>query len=299
MSESEQKGPASPDLPRAKTKRIRWSFPVVWVVPIVAALVAGYLVFHRVQEYGSEIIIRFRDGSGLKAGETPIRYRGVSIGEVKAVELSKDRQYVEVTARLKRSAASIAQEGARFWIVRPEVGVGNISGLGTIISGPHIEALPGRGPARNEFFGLERAPVLAQSKALNIVLLSHRLGGLKPGSPVFYRGIEVGAIQKADLHTNATAVQIEASIQPRYINLVRSGSKFWNVSGLDVKLGLIHGAEINLESPKSLISGGIAFATKDLKDPPAQQGMIFPLEEEPKKEWLEWTPQIPILPEDK
>src|SRR5437764_3342822 len=104
MSESQPKSNAGRDLPQAKLKRQRWHFQVVWVVPLVAALVAGYLVYNRLHEFGRRITLRFRDGNGLKTGETPIKYRGVSVGEVKAIDLSRDRQYVEVVARLKRSA---------------------------------------------------------------------------------------------------------------------------------------------------------------------------------------------------
>src|SRR5207247_2657118 len=115
----------------------------VWVVPLAAALVASFLVYHRVQEYGAKIIISFRDASGLKAGETQLKYRGVPIGEVTALTLSQDHQHVEVRVRMKRSAASTAREGSLFWIVRPELGVASITGLGTIITGPHIEVSPG------------------------------------------------------------------------------------------------------------------------------------------------------------
>src|SRR2546425_4052506 len=98
MSEPQKSRPSGDDLPQAKVKRTRWGFPVVWVVPVLAAIVAGYLVYHRVQDYGPKILIRFRDGSGLKTGrETSVKYRGVSVGEVTGIELSKDQQYVEVT----------------------------------------------------------------------------------------------------------------------------------------------------------------------------------------------------------
>ena len=295
MSESQNK---SAELPKAKVKRLKWHFSVVWIVPLVAAVMAGYLVYQRVQEFGPKITIRFRNGGGLKIGETPIKYRGVTIGEVRGVELSKDNQRVEVSARLKRSAMSIAREGALFWIVRPEVGVGTISGLATIVTGPHIEALPGSGASKSEFVGLENAPVSVEQKGLKVFLLASRLASLKAGSPVYYRGIEVGAVQKADLSTNATAVVIHVLIRQRYANLVRTGSKFWNASGVDVKLGLFRGAEISVESLRSLVSGGIAFATpNDPKSVPVRDGIIFHLEEEAKKEWLEWTPILPIPPE--
>ncbi len=162
MSDSQENPGVEKELPKATVKRSRWNFPVVWVVPVVVAIVAGYLVYNRVQEFGPKITIKFKDGSGLKTGQTPLKYRGVPIGEVTAVELSEDQQYVLVTARLQRSSASIAREGSSFWIVCPEVGIGNITGLGTVITGPEIEVLPGTGEGKREFVGLETAPVAAE-----------------------------------------------------------------------------------------------------------------------------------------
>ena len=298
MTDLENNPEVAEELPKAKVKRTRWNFPVVWVVPVVAALVAGYLVYDRVQEFGPKITLKFKDGSGLKTGQTPIKYRGVPIGEVIAVELSEDQQHVLVTARLRRWAASIAREGSVFWTVRPEVGLGNITGLGTVITGPEIGVLPGTGELKSAFVGLESAPVSSERRGLKIVLLSSRLGSLKPTSPVYYRGIEVGAVQDSQLSTNAATAEIHVFIKQRYANLVRSGSKFWNVSGVDVNVGLFRGVELKVESLRSLVAGGIAFATpNDPKDKPAKDGMVFHLYDEPKKEWLQWTPKIPISPE--
>lgn len=297
MNDPQNHGEVAEELPKAKVKRRGWNFSVVWVVPVVAAVVAGYLVYGRIHEYGPKIVIKFKDGSGLKAGQTPIKYRGVPIGEVTAVELSEDQQHALVMARLRRSAAAIAREGSAFWIVRPEVGLGNITGLGTVITGPQIEVSPGTGEAKSEFVGLENPPVALERKGLKIVLRSSRLGSLKPSSPVYYRGIEVGAVQDSQLSANATTVDIHVIIKQRYANLVRSGSKFWNVSGADVSAGLFRGVEIKVESLRSLVAGGIAFATpKDPKARPAKDGMVFPFYDKPQKEWLEWAPEIPIPP---
>jgi len=297
MSVMEKVSSLGEKLPVAKVKQGKWNLSVVWIVPVVAAIVAGYLVYRRTQEYGAKIAIRFKDVSGLKIGQTPIKYRGVSIGEVTAVELDRNHQYVVVRARLQRSAASIAREDSKFWIVRPEVGIANITGLATIISGPHIEAWPGAGEVRSEFVGLE-VPPAALEKGLRIVLLSRHLESLKRGSPVYYRGVEVGAVQDHQLSTNATTVDIDVFIRQRYANLVRNGSKFWNVSGVDVRVGLFRGAEINVESLRSLVAGGIAFATpNDPDDVPAKDGTVFHLHDKPEKEWSEWAPEIRIPPE--
>ena len=108
----------------------------------------------------------------------------------------------------------------------------------------------------------------------------------------------MGAVQDHQLSTNATTVDIQVFIRQRYANLVRNGSKFWNVSGVDVRVGLFRGAEINVESLRSLVAGGIAFATpNDPKDVPAKDGMVFHLYDKPEKEWSEWTPEIRIPPE--
>lgn len=298
MKEAKRLLEAAEEPPRARVREQRWKFSVVWVVPLVAAIVAGYLVYGRVHEFGPEITIRFRDASGLQTDLTPIRYRGVQVGTVTALELSKDRQHALVKARLRRSAKSIAQEGSTFWIVRPELGIGNITGLATVMTGPQIEVLPGAGKEKADFEGLEKPPVALERKGLKIVLVSSHLGSLKTGSPVYYRGIEVGAVQSSQLGSDATTVNIHVSIKRRYANLVRKSSMFWDVSGIEMTLGLFRGLEINVESLRSLLAGGIAFATPDdPKDEAAKGGTVFPLHDKPKKEWLEWAPKIPIQPE--
>lgn len=284
-------------LPAAKIKHKIRGLPLVWVVPVVAAIVAGYVVYDRVREFGPRITVTFNDGSGVVPGQTPIRYRGVPIGEVTAVQLSKDLKHAEIIARLQRSAAPIAREGAIFWIVRPEVGIGNITGLQTVLTGPEIQVLPGTGEPKSQFIGLETAPPGLERKGLNIVLRAVRPGFLRRNSPVYYRGVEVGAVRKIELSPNATSVDIHVFIKQRYANLVRNGSMFWNVRGFDMNAGLFRGLEIKVESLRSLIAGGVAFATPN--DPRAalvKDGAVFPLYHEPRKEWLGWAPRISIPP---
>src|SRR5687768_4392427 len=153
---------------RAIIKRRR-RLSVVWVVPLIAALVAGYLVYHRVGQAGPRINIRFKDSGGLKPGQSPVKYRGVTVGEVRSLSLSEDLQSVEVTARLEKGATALAKEGAKFWIVRPELSVANVSGLSTIITGPYIEALPGNGEPQKTFEGAENSPPSSEDKGLKIV----------------------------------------------------------------------------------------------------------------------------------
>jgi paraquat-inducible protein B len=292
-----RKVPDASSLPRARVLRGGWG-AAVWVVPLVAALVAGYLILDHVREFGPEITIRFRDGSGIKVAQTPIRYRGVQVGEVTAVGLSKDHRHVEVKARLKRSAVAIAREGSVFWIVRPEVGIGNITGLTTVLSGPEIQALPGSGEEQTEFNGLESAPAALELKGLKIVVRTGQLGSLQRHSPVYYRGVEVGVVQDATLTPDATAVHVHVLIRQAYAPLVRANSVFWNASGVSVSGGLIRGVEVKLESLRSLAAGGINFATPDASARQAREGQVFLLHATGKKEWLAWAPRI-RLPREK
>jgi paraquat-inducible protein B len=293
MDDSRRKPDATSDLPRARVTRSRWA-RVVWVVPLVAAIVAVFLIYDRISEYGPEITIRFRDGSGIKVAQTPILYRGVQVGEVKDIRLSEDYRHVEVRARLKRSAVAIAREGSVFWIVRPEVGIGNITGLATVLSGPEIQALPGTGQQQTEFDGLQSAPAALELKGLKIVVRAGQLGSLRRNSPVYYRGIEVGVVQDATLAPDGDRVHVHVLIRRRYAPLVRANSVFWNVSGVSVSGGLFTGVELRLESLRSLAAGGIAFATPDSSERAARDGDIFSLQPEGKAEWEHWSPKIKL-----
>jgi len=290
--------PSAADPPKAKLRKRSWRFPLVWVVPALAVVVAGYLVYQRVHEFGPVVNIKFRDVTGLRPGQTPIQFRGADIGIVASVALSDDGQHGIVRVKLRRDARSVAREGSLFWIVRPEIGMGNLTGLGTLITGPSIAVMPGHGTNASEFIGLENSPKLVDPGGLNVVLLAAHGGSLRVGVPIYYRGIEVGAVRETRLSTNAMTVEVHCVIRRSYAPLVRSESKFWNVTGLDVRVGLFRGAEVDVESIKSLLIGGIAFATPESHDTkPVPEGTAFRLYPAAEKEWSEWIPHIEIEPE--
>ena len=287
------------ELPKARVRRRRL-FRLVWVVPVVAIAIAGWLIFQHLRSIGPEIAITFSDGAGLRVGQTPLKYRGVSIGEVSRVELSPDQKHVVVRARLVRSAASIAREGSTFWIVRPQVGWGNVTGLSTVLSGPEIQVLPGKADAeaKREFKGQDSAPVGLETAGLKLVLRAERPMSMRANSPVYYRGVEVGVVQNIDLAPNATSADVHILIFQRFAPLVREGSAFWNVSGVSLKGNVLKGLEVDFESFRALVTGGVEFAS-----PPnsgrAKPGTVYFLHPEAKKEWLAWAPQIRIAPAEK
>jgi paraquat-inducible protein B len=279
-------------------KKMRWPFPLVWVVPVFALAVVGYYFYDYLVGRGTQITITFAEGDGLKPGQTSLMHLGVPVGEVTDIRISPDQKQVLVSVRLKRSEPSYAKKGAMFWVVRPQISTESITGLSTVLSGPYIDSTPGGGDAETEFTGLERPPVSMQD-GLRIVLKAPHLANLPSDAPIYFRGVEVGVVQDVLLSRDAATVDVHALIRNRYSPLVKSNSQFWIVSGIAVKGGLFTGVQMKVESLRSIISGGIAFATpeKDTGDQ-AQNGSEFVLHEDAKKDWLDWAPRISIAPDD-
>jgi paraquat-inducible protein B len=269
----------------------------VWIVPIVALAVGGWMVFREFRQRGPEITIEFPHGSGVEPRKTMLEYQGVPVGTVTDVRLKPDLTGVIVELRLKKSAAGLATEGAQFWIVHPEIGFSGVRGLETLFTGARINVRPGKGPPATHFTGLEKSPPLENIEEGRAFLLrADRLGSLSPGSPVFYREVKVGVVETSRLDDDASGVLVRIRVRRPYVNLVRINTRFWNAGGISVKVTLL-GAELKSPSLESLFAGGIAFATPDTGRELAAiapDGTLFTLHAEADKEWLKWQPRIPL-----
>ena len=286
-------------VPKARIRRRRL-FRLVWVIPVIALGVAVYLVWQHMRSIGPEISIRFPDASGVRVGQTPLNYRGVQIGEVTGVGLAEDRKQALLKVRLHKSAAPLATEGAVFWIVRPQLGLNQVTGLSTVLSGPEINLIPGKGEKpQKEFTGLEAAPVALGTPGLRLILRAERPKGVRINTPVNYRGVEVGMVHKIELAPNSASADIHVLIHNRYANLVRAGSAFWNTSGIQASAGILKGIEIELESLRTLYTGAIEFATPSENAPRVKPGTVFFLHDKAKDEWLNWSPKIALGGQEK
>lgn len=247
---------------------------------------------------GIPITIKVADADGLKVG-TPIRFKGLDVGKIEAVDLSADLQSVLLKARITEVPERIARVGTQFWVVKPALGIVKTENLGTLITGQYLEVQPAaqnKGPQR-EFTALLEAPqVIGPPEGLALVLSAPRRGSIKPGVPVTYREIPVGKVTGFELGQTADRVLIHILIEPRYAALVRGGSRFWNTSGFGFEFGLIKGATIRTESLETMIQGGIAFATPEGEQmgKPALPQQTFALFDKAEDEWLQWAPKIPI-----
>jgi paraquat-inducible protein B len=288
--------PTKSDFPKPKIRRLRWPVWLIWIVPIAACIIAGWYYRDYQRHHGKEIVIRFASAEGLKPGQTPVSHLGVEIGVVSQVELTPDRAAALVHVQLHESQADIARQGTIFWVERAEVSAENISGLATVISGPYIECSPGNGQSATDFTGADEKP-LPEGPGLHVLGHMDHLQHLQRNSPIYFRGIQVGTVEKVELNTDASGVNARLFIRERYRPLVRASSKFWIEKGIDFSGGIFSGVKMNVESLRALISGGIAFATPDDKAAPAQEGWSFKINEEAKDDWIDWKTQIILPPE--
>lgn len=247
---------------------------------------------------GQMIELRADSADGLKEG-TVLRYKGLEVGRIEQVDLSKDLATVQLKARLTLAADRIARQGTRFWVVKPEVGLSGVANLGTIVSGQYIEVLPADKPgqAQSSFSLLDGEPNrLLDADGLRLTLSAARRGSLKAGVPVTYREVQVGRVTSFELGETGDRVLIHVLIEPRYAPLVRTGSRFWNTSGVGVDAGLFKGVKVRTESFETILAGGVAFATPNNADmgSPATPGQTFALFDEYDDAWLQWAPKIPL-----
>jgi len=271
------------DLPSAKIRPAsNWS--AIWVLPLVALLIGGWLAWRAYSQAGIEIQVLFESGDGIQVNKTEVIYKGMSIGKVVAVALDEEgnNRGVVATLEMNKDVEPYLRSNTRFWLVKPSITLAGISGLETLVSGNYIAALPGDGEPNHKFKALSEAPPLSDREpGLHLTLKAERLGSLNRDSPVFYHQIQVGRVKSYALANDQSTVEIKIHIEPAYADLVRKHTRFWNASGITVDAGL-SGVKFRSESLASVLAGGIAFATPEHRkdSPPTDPSLPFRLYED-------------------
>jgi paraquat-inducible protein B len=255
--------PGRPDLPDAVVApRRRWRVQWIWLVPIVAVLIGVWLAAQAVLQQGPTITISFKSGEGLEAGKTKIKFKDVELGVVKTVALSDDYTRVIATAELTHGADKVLVDDTRFWVVRPRISGGTVSGIGTLLSGAYIGMDIGKTKReRRDFAGLETPPVFASDvPGREFVLHSDNLGSVDVGSPIYFRRLQVGQITAFELDGNGRGLTLRVFINAPYDKYVTADTRFWHASGIDIALNT-EGVKVNTQSLVSIMIGGLAFET--------------------------------------
>ena len=267
------------NLEQAVVKRKKGISPV-WILPIVAALIGGWLLYKGIAEAPIEVVINFDTVEGITAGKTKVIYKGINAGVVQSLKPNPELKSVEVTVDFERRAKPALLNNTEFWLVKPRLSLTGVSGLGTLLKGNHIAMRVNDWddkPARR-FKALAEPPPLSENEpGLHLTMVSKKLS-VGRGSPVHYRGIEVGDAQSYKLSEDKQEVETRIYILPQYSHLVNEKTRFWNAGGISISGGL-SGLKIRTESLEAILTGGLAFYTPEdgTNALAVQNGHIFTL----------------------
>ncbi len=235
---------------------------IVWLVPLIALVIGGWMLYRYYSRLGPQIQITFENSGGLEPKHSYIKFREVKVGQVERIEILK--KGVRVYARVNKDVLPFLNETTKFWIVKPEIGLGKVRGLDALMSGAYIQmsAKLGKG-SKFVFKGLEEPPLIQEEKGSTVHLQASSSFALQAGLPVYYKQLRVGAIKKVDLASDGQKVDIYLFIKHPYDRYVNDTSRFWNIRGLTLQLA-DEGLEVRMGSLSQMLMGGVGFATKDL-----------------------------------
>jgi paraquat-inducible protein B len=266
---------------RATTRRTR-RVSVIWVIPLVALAIGAWLAWDTLSKEGPTITVTFNTAEGLQPGQSQLKFKEIVFGTVKSLALAPDRTHVVVTIATTHEATPLLTDKTVFWVVKPRLFAGSISGLETLLSGSYVGMLPGAstGKPQRAFNGREDPPIIGEQTPGHVFLLkAKRLGSIQLGSPIFYRDLSVGEVAGWDIADMAEYVTIHAFVRAPYDSYVNDETRFWNASGLSIKLGG-SGIEVQMESLKAILLGGIAFETPEQEahtKVASLENQVFPL----------------------
>jgi paraquat-inducible protein B len=270
-----------PEIPEAVAEpKRRFNLQLVWLIPIVAAIIGGTLAVRTYLEKGPVITISFKTGEGLEPGKTKIKYKDVEVGLVTDVVIGKDLTSVIATAELKKGVTPYLLDDTRFWVVKARISGGTITGLGTLLGGSYIGMDVGTSKqTRRDFQGLDTQPVVTMDvPGSRFLLHSDDLGSIDIGAPLYFRRIQVGQVLSYNLDQDGKGVTFKVFVASPYDKFVRTVTRFWHASGIDLAVDA-NGLKLNTQSLVSIMTGGISFQTPDDGDtaPPPDPNIAFTL----------------------
>ncbi len=235
--------------------------PLIWLLPLCALLVSGWLIYKTVSEKGPEITINFHSADGLEIDKTKIKYLDVEIGKVTDIAINTDMKTIDVTAEMHKESSSYLTNNSQFWVVRPQIGLSGVTGLGTLMSGAYISIKPEKGKNERHFKGLDTPPVLeTNAQGKKFILETTNIGSMGPGTPISFHGIAVGEVLEYELAKNADNIKLTVFVNSPYDQFIRTNTRFWIDSGIDLSAGA-DGFKLRTGPLISLLAGGIAFRT--------------------------------------
>lgn len=248
---------------QAKVSQIsQWS--PIWIVPVVAFLVGGWMLFHTYSNQGQVVTLLASSAEGIVSGKTQLKSRSVDVGKVMSVELSQDLKQVVIKARMNPGTDNLLNDESLLWVVKPTVGRGGVSGLNTLLSGAYIELQPGKSQNNKVFFELLETPPIAPADAagVRVYLTSQDASALAIGDQVLFHGYEVGTVEDSKFDIKLRTMRYQLFIRAPYDALVTDNVRFWKTSGMALDMSA-DGVRVEMASLTSLLGGGVTFDVLD------------------------------------
>ncbi len=235
-------------------------FSAIWILPIIASLIGIGMVYHHWQNKGFEIVVIFDNAMGLEAQKTKVKFRNVDIGVVRSINFTEDGESIEANIEIDKDMQGFLRSDSQFWVVRPRIGNGGVSGFSTLLSGAYITIDPGKSDYYSQrFFGLENPPISSPtSKGIKLKLHSDGGKSITVGNPIIYRGFQVGAVEQVEFDIENRRVVYEVFIEAPYDSLITTNTFFWNSGGVSVS-ATTEGVTVDLASIESFLAGGVQF----------------------------------------
>jgi len=259
MVDSNNKSLITDTLPKATIAKVS-AISSVWLIPLVALLIGAWMMVNSWRQQGPVINIAFSTAQGITVNQSLLKLRDIPVGKVIAMRLNNQLNGVILTVRLNKNTQSLLTTDSQFWVVKPRIGIGSISGLSTLLSGAYIELSPGRSSEYSDsFLGLDNPPLTpAGTPGLHITLDSNSDQAFDIGDPILYHGSKVGRIEYKHFNIDDRKMYYNAFIDAPYDQLITSNTRFWEIKGIDVDLSA-DGLKVTTGTLETFLDGGVAF----------------------------------------
>ncbi len=262
--------------PKIENKSAFTFFTSIWIVPFIALIIGGWLVYEHFSKLGPEIEIEFKNSGGLSAGQSVVKFRDVPVGKITKIEINNKKDGVIVYARMNKDAEIFLNETTKFWIVKPEVDYSGVKGLDTLLSGSYINMYAQKGTKLvTKFKGLNSSYIDLNNGSYYAIEANFPVK-VKKATPIYYKGVKIGEVNTVSLDTHSKNIIIVVRIYKKYESLVNSSTKFWVQSLIDLKLN-DNRLEVNMAPLPIMLLGGISLDTKFDKKYKKDYSKIFKL----------------------
>jgi hypothetical protein len=265
-------------------QRVRHAVGLLTLVAAAAAAVWIVRLLRGIDERpGVPLRVEFRDARGLRPGAF-VRYRGVTVGTVRAVGISPDGAKAVAHLHLDPTGAEHARVASAFWIVTPRFAglTDGATGLDTLVRDSYIafQTPPEAGTQLTPgslIVGRELPPASGDSEGLEeiehgdllMTLMVPENHGLRSGSAVVFRGVQTGDVRRVSLAPAGTHVEVELRIANRYRQTVTDRAQFW-VARPTLSGALFSG--FTLSDISSLLTPFVGYYGEPGKGLPVQNG---------------------------